>query len=312
MITDSTDRDHPPATLGFGSTIALCPHEEDRERWRRNECLCERFDRFATQVGRPAEPPGSRSEPGRQPRRGGVRRGPGEGLRPDVGLGRRAPRRGVGTDALRPARWEVEGDRPEPDLVGLHQELRRPGVTLELLHVEYLAQHPTGYRYSAFCERYRFWRARQRLSMGQVHKAGERAFVDYAGMRPALVDAVKGEVTPVELSVAVLGASKYTFAVATRTQQSADWIASHSDAVEAMRSSTLAAVRPNRKLAIRQSIFASFPYYAVVCERQHSRTDLTDCRLSEHSKRGVPVHGSGRTAEADIGAARQPRHGSGR
>jgi transposase len=30
----------------------------------------------------------------------------------------------------------------------------------------------------------------------------------------------------------VLGASNYTFAVATRTQQSAEWIGSHSDAVE--------------------------------------------------------------------------------
>lgn len=97
-------------------------------------------------------------------------------------------------------------------------------MTLELLHVEYLAQHPTGYRYSAFCERYRTWRARQRLSMRHVHKAGEKAFVDYAGMRPTLVDPATGEVTPVELFVGVLGASNYTFAVATHTQQSADWI----------------------------------------------------------------------------------------
>lgn len=131
-----------------------------------------------------------------------------------------------------PPAGAIEGDRPEPDLVWIHQELRRPGVTLELLHVEYLAQQPCGYRYSAFCERYRAWRARQRLSMRQVHKAGDKAFVDYAGLRPTLVDAVTGEVTPVELFVAVLGASNYTFAVATRTQQSADWIASHSDAAE--------------------------------------------------------------------------------
>ncbi|MBY0497915.1 MAG: IS21 family transposase [Cyanobacteria bacterium] len=131
-----------------------------------------------------------------------------------------------------PPAGEVAGDRPEPDLVWMHQELRRPGVTLELLHVEYLAQQPTGYRYSAFCERYRAWRARQRLSMRQIHKAGDKAFVDYAGMRPTVVDAGTGEATPVELFVAVLGASNYTFAVATRTQQSADWIASHSDAAE--------------------------------------------------------------------------------
>jgi transposase len=122
--------------------------------------------------------------------------------------------------------------RPEPDVLWMHRELRRPGVTLELLHVEYLAQHPTGYRYAAFCHRYRTWRARQRLSMRQVHKAGDKAFVDYAGAQPTLVDATTGEVIPVELFVAVLGASNYTFAEATRTQQSADWITSHVHAVE--------------------------------------------------------------------------------
>ena len=131
-----------------------------------------------------------------------------------------------------PTPAEIDGARPEPDLAWIHQELRRPGVTLELLHVEYLAAHPTGYRYSAFCDRYRAWRARQRLSMRQVHKAGEKAFVDYAGMRPTIVDVATGEVIAVELFVAVLGASNYTFAEATRTQQSADWIASHVHAVE--------------------------------------------------------------------------------
>jgi transposase len=123
-------------------------------------------------------------------------------------------------------------DRPEPDLPWMHRELRRPGVTLELLHVEYLAAHPSGYRYSAFCARYRAWRARLRPSMRQVHRAGEKAFVDYAGQRPALVDVATGEVVSVELFVAVLGASNYTYAEATRTQQSADWIASHTHAVD--------------------------------------------------------------------------------
>ena len=48
---------------------------------------------------------------------------------------------------------------PEPDPVWIHTELRRQGVTLELLHLEYLAEHPDGYRYSAFCGRYRDWLA---------------------------------------------------------------------------------------------------------------------------------------------------------
>ena len=55
--------------------------------------------------------------------------------------------------------------------------------------------------------------------MRQVHKAGEKAFVDYSGKKPHLVDPKTGEVIEVELFVAVLGASNYTFAEATRTQQ---------------------------------------------------------------------------------------------
>src|SRR6266849_689920 len=93
--------------------------------------------------------------------------------------------------------------RPLPDPVYLHNERKKPGVTLELLHLEYLEQHPDGYRYSQFCEYFRDWLAKHRLSMRQVHRAGEKLFV------------------------AVLGASNYTFAEATRTQRGADFIQSH-------------------------------------------------------------------------------------
>jgi transposase len=122
--------------------------------------------------------------------------------------------------------------RPAPDRVWLHTELRRPGVTLELLHLEYLATHPDGYRYSAFCSHYRRWLAQQRTSMRQVHRAGEKTFVDYAGQRPHLVDPATGARIPVELFVAVLGASNYTYAEATRTQRSGDIIQSHTRTVE--------------------------------------------------------------------------------
>jgi transposase len=122
--------------------------------------------------------------------------------------------------------------RPLPDPAWIHTELRRAGVTLELLHLEYLAAHPDGYRYSAFCGHYRRWLAQQRTSMRQVHTAGEKTFVDYAGQRPSLVDPATGEIVPVELFVAVLGASNYTYAEATLTQRSVDFIQSHTRTVE--------------------------------------------------------------------------------
>ena len=74
--------------------------------------------------------------------------------------------------------------RAEPDCAALHLEMRRPGVTLALLHVEFLSAHPDGLRYTAFCDRYRAWQKRQSPVMRQVHVAGDKLFVDYAGMRP--------------------------------------------------------------------------------------------------------------------------------
>ena len=49
-------------------------------------------------------------------------------------------------------------------------------------------QHPTGYAYSQFCERYRRWARALKPSMRQVHRAGEKLFVDFSGKRPHLVD----------------------------------------------------------------------------------------------------------------------------
>ena len=92
-------------------------------------------------------------------------------------------------------RPEVTGQRrrPAPDCTWIHAERRKPGVTLELLHLEYLERHPDGYRYTRFCDLYRRWLKRRGLSMRQVHRAGEKCFVDYAGQKPRLIDPATGE-----------------------------------------------------------------------------------------------------------------------
>ena len=118
-------------------------------------------------------------------------------------------------------------DRVPPDWIALHQELKKPAVTLALLWQEYRAVHPHGYAYSQFCERYRQWRRKLRPSMRQVHRAGEKTFIDFAGHRPHLVDRTTGEVIAVELFVAVLGASGLIYAEATRSQDLPSWVAAH-------------------------------------------------------------------------------------
>jgi transposase len=127
---------------------------------------------------------------------------------------------------------EAASTRPEPDCHWIHRERRRVGVTLELLHEEYLGVHPDGYKYTQFCERYRQFLSARRLTMRQVHIAGQKMFVDYAGKKPHLVDRHSGQRSEVELFVAVLGASNYTYAEATLTQQGPDFIASHVRAYE--------------------------------------------------------------------------------
>jgi len=139
-------------------------------------------------------------------------------------------------DQLEEALWgpklPLSAARSIPDPVHIHTELRGQGVTLELLHLEYLTEHPDGLRYSAFCAHYRRWVALQRCSMRQVHKAGEKLFVDYAGQHPHLVDPQTGALLEVELFVAALGASNYTYAEATLTQRIPDFLGSHTRALE--------------------------------------------------------------------------------
>ena len=122
--------------------------------------------------------------------------------------------------------------RATPDCLWIHTQRQRRGVTLELLHLEYLERHPTGYRYTQFCEYYRRWAKKRKLSMRQVHRAGEKAFVDYAGMKPTVVDRSTGAAREVEVFVAALGASSFTYAEATETQRTADFIASHTRTLE--------------------------------------------------------------------------------
>ena len=121
----------------------------------------------------------------------------------------------------------------EPDFPAIHQELKRKGVTLQLLWSEYTATHGDGaYRYSQFCFHYQRWRKRQKRSMRQLHRAGEKLFIDYCGPTVPIVDPTTGEIHPAQVFVAVLGASSYTYAEATWTQELPQWIASHQRAFQ--------------------------------------------------------------------------------
>ena len=117
--------------------------------------------------------------------------------------------------------------RMVPDWSVLHQELRRPGVTLMLLWEEYRAAHPEGFGYSWFCEHYRAWAGKLDVVMRQTHRAGEKLFVDYTGQTVEVIEPTTWEVRAAQIFVAVLGASNYTYAEASWTQSLPDWIGAH-------------------------------------------------------------------------------------
>jgi transposase len=97
----------------------------------------------------------------------------------------------------------VGRNEPRPrapiDFEWVNREVRRTGVTLQLVWVEYrdaaLARKDglLPYQYSQFCDLYATWRARLKPSMRRVHRAGEKVFVDYSGRRPSIVNPQTGE-----------------------------------------------------------------------------------------------------------------------
>jgi transposase len=142
----------------------------------------------------------------------------------------------------------------QPDFGAIHQELKRKGVTLQLLWEEHHAAHgERAHRYSQFCVHYQAFRDRLARSMRQVHRAGEKLFIDYSGDTVAVIDAASGEIRAAQIFVAVMGASKYAYAEATWTQSLPDWIGSHIRTFEFLQASPALAVPDNLKSAIRQA-----------------------------------------------------------
>ena len=123
---------------------------------------------------------------------------------------------------------------PVPDWSALNSELKRKGVTRQLLWREYREEHPDGYGYTQFCEHFRRWRSVLNPTMRQTHEAGT-AMVDYAGLTMSVVDLDTGELRDAQVFVHNLAASHYIYAEAQWSQGLADWIGGHVRAHEHLR-----------------------------------------------------------------------------
>lgn len=142
----------------------------------------------------------------------------------------------------------------QPDYFQVHQELKAKGVTLHLLWSEYVAVYEAqAYQYSQYCHHYRVWRSKQKRSMRQHHRAGEKLFIDYCGPTVEIIDPGSGEIRSAQVFVSVLGASSYTYAEATWTQSLPDWIASHQRALRFYGGVTQLLIPDNLKSAVTKA-----------------------------------------------------------
>lgn len=138
-------------------------------------------------------------------------------------------------EMLYPSSGVVRGAKVEPDFAYVHEELKKKGVTRQLLWEEYLEKGigSPHYSYPQFCKLYNMWFGKNRTPlMRQTHKAGEKCFVDYAGMKVNITDPRTGEVSGAQIFVGVMGASNYIFAEAVESQSLENWLESHTRMVE--------------------------------------------------------------------------------
>lgn len=107
---------------------------------------------------------------------------------------------------------------------GMEKRLKRPGMTKQRLWEIYKKQHSTGYSRSQFCHYYLQWKRKSAPVMHFDHKAGDKAFLDFAGQKLPVVDSETGEIQEMEVFISILGASQYTYVEAVESQSKEDFI----------------------------------------------------------------------------------------
>lgn len=135
----------------------------------------------------------------------------------------------------------------------VQREIRRPGVTLQMLWQEYKGMHPDGYSLSQYYEYYNRFKGRQAPSMHIEHKAGDKMFIDYTGKKLSLVDEYTGELIPLEVFVAILGGSQMIYAQACESQRQEDLITAAEQALHYFGGVPKAIVPDNLKSAVTKS-----------------------------------------------------------
>jgi transposase len=130
------------------------------------------------------------------------------------------------------------------------KELQRKHVTRHIIWQEYLSKHSSGYRYTQFCYHLNQQLAARKPDAVLTHQAGEKLFVDFAGDKMEYIDIGTGEAIPVQVFVACLPFSDYTFTMAVKGQTTEDFLYALSCCLQHLDGSPKIIVPDNLKAAI--------------------------------------------------------------
>ena len=205
--------------------------------------------------------------------------------------------------------------RAEPDWPGVYAAMRTKGMTLTLAWQEYKSVHLDGYQLSWFCDAYRRYSDKLGIVLRQFHPGG-RCFVDYAGPTVDVIEPATGEVRHAQIFVATMGASNYSYAEASWTQQLPDWIRSHIRLFEFLKGVPELLIPDNLKSGVKQASyyepeinpsfreFASYYRFTVLPARPYKPRDKAKvengvliverwilARLSLGRSRAIPFRG---------------------
>ncbi len=154
---------------------------------------------------------------------------------------------------LMPGR-NYQSQRVLPDWLKVHKELTSPLVTKQLLWQEYQAEYGNqALGYTQFCEHYRRWLGKQRRSMRQLHKAGEKLFIDFCGPTVRIVDPTTGEYRKAAIFVASMGASNYTYIEACEGQDLESWLLANRRCLEFLGGVPQLLIPDNLKSGVNQA-----------------------------------------------------------
>jgi transposase len=153
-----------------------------------------------------------------------------------------------------PGRGEHQSVYVQPDFAKVHRELARVGVTLKLLHGEYLdacaAAGEPAMGYDRFCKSYQHHALVAGLASRVGHKAGQTVEVDWSGPTMQLVDPATGEMTTVFLFVGCLPFSRYSFVEPTLDLKQDTWLRAHVAMFEAFGGSVPRIVPDNPETGV--------------------------------------------------------------